>query len=204
MISRLLLVVVILVFMFCVIQRVRAEEKQDSTTQDKMMAKAMKLAQPGEEHKILEKLAGEWNVETKMWMNPGADPMILPGKSSAKMVLDGRFLYSEYSIDTDQMKGEGFFVTGFDRRHEMFTYIGFDTWGTYSVSASGTYDEKTKSITMYGEDDDPVMGHTQKYNLVISFNSDDTWKFEVIFLDKVHTQGADQFKMVEVNYIRAE
>lgn len=204
MISRLLLVVAILVFTFSAIQKVHAEEKQDSTTQKKMMAKAMKLAQPGEEHKLLEKLVGEWNAETKMWMSPGADPMILPGKSSVKMVLDGRFLYGEYSIDSDQMKGEGLFVTGFDRRHEIFTYIGFDTWGTYSVSASGTYDEKTKSITMYGEDDDPVMGYTQKYNLVFSFNSDGTWKFEVIFLDKVHTQGADQFKMVEVNYIRAE
>ncbi|MEE9553631.1 MAG: DUF1579 family protein [candidate division Zixibacteria bacterium] len=204
MISKLLSVVVIIGFIFCVFPNVRAEEKQDSTAQDEIMAKAMELAQPGEEHKLLERLTGEWNAETKMWMSPGADPMILPGKAGLKMILDGRFLYGEYSITSDQMKGDGLFVTGFDRRHEKFTYIGFDTWGTYSVSASGTYDEETKSITMYGEDVDPIMGHTQKYNLVFTFNSDDTWKFEVIFLDKVHTQGGDQFKMVEVNYIRAE
>lgn len=204
MIVRLLLTVVFATLVFCVSQGARAEEKQDSAAQNEMMAKSMELAQPGEEHKLLERLAGEWNLETTMWMSPGADPMILPGKSSAKMVLGGRFLYGEFTSDADQMEGGGLFIIGFDRRHEKFTYIGFDTWGTYSVSAEGTFDEETKSITMYGEDDDPVMGHTQKYDFVISFPSDDTWRFEVIFLDEVHTQGAGPFKMVEVNYIRAE
>ena len=70
--------------------------------------------------------------------------------------------------------------------------------------AAGTYDEETKSITMYGEDVDPVMGHTQKYDFVVTFTSDDSWTFEVIFYDEAHTQGADQFKMVEVTYTRAE
>jgi hypothetical protein len=204
MTARLFLAVVVPVLIFCVIQRVHAEEKQDSTIQDEKMAKAMELAQSGEEHKLLEKLAGEWNAETKMWMSPGADPMILPGKCGARMVLGGRFLYGEYSIDTEQLKGEGLFVMGFDRRYDKFTYLHFDTWGTYSVSASGTYDEETHSITMYGEDFDPVMGHTQKYNFVIYFNFDDTWKFELFSLDEVHTQGAEPFKMVEVNYLRAE
>jgi hypothetical protein len=57
---------------------------------------------------------------------------------------------------------------------------------------------------MYGEDNDPVMGYVQKYDFVITFSSDDSWKFEVIFYDEAHTQGAEQFKMVEVNYTRAE
>ena len=204
MIVRVLWAVVTTVIILGGCQGVNAQEREDTTSQDEMTAMAMELARPGEEHKLLEKLAGEWDAETKMWMTPGADAMILPGRFSAKMVLGGRFLHGEYSIDTGQLTGEGLFVMGFDRRSEKFTYIHFDTWGTYWISATGTYDEDTRSITMYGEDLDPVTGNTQKYNFAFHFNADDQWQFELFSLDEAYTQGAEPFKMVEVNYTRTE
>jgi len=58
-----------------------------------LMQKYQELSQPGEEHKKLAQLEGNWNYAVKMWMSPaGGNPMITQGKGEAKMVLGGRFL----------------------------------------------------------------------------------------------------------------
>ena len=67
-------------------QAPRAQEKSDSTTQDELMARAMELAQPGDEHKLLEKLAGVWDFEATQWPSPGAEASTYPGQADAKMV----------------------------------------------------------------------------------------------------------------------
>ncbi|UCG61252.1 MAG: TonB family protein [Candidatus Zixiibacteriota bacterium] len=199
-----ILILTAVTLVFCLGQLSIAQETPDSLTQGELMAKYMELAQPGEEHKMLEKLTGDWDFEAKMWATPGAEMAVYPGKAEGKMVLGGRFLYGEFTTEAGEMSGEGIFIIGFDRRYEVFTYVGFDTWGTYWASASGTYDSTTNSITLDGEDDDPVMGITQEYDFVITFISDDSWKFEIIYYDEAHTQGAEEFKMGEVVYTRAE
>ncbi len=93
------------------------------------------------------------------------------------------------------------FIIGFDRRHEEYTYVGYDTYGTYYVTASGSYDEETKAITMYGEDEDPVMGVTQKYDFIFRIVSPDKHIGEVVFKD-FRTPGQEPFKAVEVVYTK--
>ena len=70
-----------------------AQDMPDSAAQAEMMKKSMELAQPGEGHKMLERMAGEWVFESKMWMSADGEPMVIPGKASARMILGGRFLY---------------------------------------------------------------------------------------------------------------
>ncbi len=193
-----------LMLAFCLGGVLSAQETPDSPTQEEFMARAMDLATPGLEHKMLEKLCGVWDFEVTMWETPGSEAVVYPGKSEMKMVLGGRFLYGEFATEAGELSGEGIYIMGFDRYHEEFTYVGFDSWGTYFLTAGGTYDSVTNSITMYGEDDDPVMEVTQEYEFVVTFVSDDSWRFEVIYYDEAHTMGADEFKMVEVNYTRAK
>ncbi|MEW6412905.1 MAG: DUF1579 family protein [Candidatus Zixiibacteriota bacterium] len=181
-----------------------AQEASDSPTQEELMARAIELATPGDEHKMLEKLCGVWDFEATMWMQPGAEPVVYPGQSEAKLVLGGRFLYGEFTTEAGELSGEGIYIMGFDRWREEFTYVGFDSWGTYYLTAAGAYDSVTNSITLYGEDDDPVTGYAQQYDFVVTFVSDDSWRFEVIYYDEAHTMGAEEFKMVEVNYTRAK
>ncbi len=173
MIGPFLITGVLFVFLIA-IQGIGAREMPDSAAQQEMMARAMELAQPGDEHRLLEQLTGEWNHKTNMWMTADAEPLAFPGTASAKMVLDGRFLSGKFTTEAEEMSGAGLYIMGYDRRHEKFTYVGFDTWGTYSLSASSTYDEATNSITMYGEDADPILSHTQKYDFVVQFESEDT------------------------------
>jgi hypothetical protein len=137
-----------------------AQEKMN----EKEMEAYMELAKPGKEHKILESLTGTWNQELKIWHEPGKDPMVASGIAEGKMILGGRFVTTTSTSGEGDMKTEGLHILGFDRRHKKFTMVGFDNWGTYFVTAQGTYDKSTKTITMYGEDEDPIMGVTQKFN----------------------------------------
>lgn len=167
------------------------------------MQEMMALAQPGPEHKMLEKLVGTWEQTVKFWMKPGAEPSVMQGKSINKMILGGRFLQSDVTSGEGEMKMEGLNLMGYDRRHEHFTTIGFDTWGTYYVTGAGPYHEETKSIVMYGEDEEPTAGITQKYDIIVRLVDNDTYVTEVVFKDE-RTPDKSEFKMVEVTNKRVK
>ncbi len=179
-----------------------AQEKPSPQEQQEMMAKMMELGQPGPEHERLTQLVGEWSTDVKMWMNADGSPMIIGGSASIDTILGGRFIEGTFVTEGSMMDGEGLFIMGFDRRHETYSYVGFDSWGTYSVAASGEYDEATETITVSGTDEDPIVGFTQVYDMTLTFIDDDTWKFEVIMKGAEAIYGADPFTMVEVIYTR--
>ena len=167
------------------------------------MNEMMELAKPGPEHKMLEKMVGTWEQTVKLWMSPGAEPAEMKGQTINKMILGGRFLQSNISSGEGEMKMEGLNLMGYDRRHKHFTTVGFDTWGTYYVTAAGPYNEGSKSIVMYGEDEEPTMEMTQKYNIIVRFVDEETFVSEIIFKDK-RTPDESEFKMVEVTNKRVK
>ena len=167
------------------------------------MARVMQAAQPGPEHELLAKCVGEFENLHKIWMQPGGQPMTIEGHSINKLICGGRFLVSTTTLEVMGQAIEGVSIIGFDRRHNEFTISGYDTSGTYAVHASGPYDEATKTATMYGEDVDPIMGHTQKYNMIMEFKDDGTMRFDVVFLDHSHG-NTEPFKMVEVTTERVK
>ena len=167
------------------------------------MQEMMALAEPGPEHEILVKMAGTWEQTVKFWMKPGSEPSVMHGKSVNTMILGGRFLQSNVTGGEGEMKMEGLNLMGYDRRHKKFTTVGFDTWGTYYVTAAGPYDEKTKSIVMYGEDEEPTMGITQKYDIIVQIVDEDTYVTEIVFKD-ARTPDQKEFKMVEVTNKRVK
>lgn len=178
-----------------------AQEKPDEEAQAELMKMYMELANPGEEHKLLESLVGTWDTEVKLWGQPGQDPMTATGTAVNTMILGGRFLLTESTGGEGPMKLESLSITGFDKRHKKYTMVGFDTWGTYYVTAAGSYDDTTRTITMYGEDEDPVMGVTQKYDFIVRILSEDTYVEEIVFKD-FRTPNEEEFKAVEITYTR--
>ena len=101
------------------------------------------------------------------------------------------------------MYTETFNLAGFDRRHKKYTTIGLDTWGTYYVTAAGSYDDTTKTLKMYGEEEDPMKGFTQKYDFIVRFISSEKYSYEVVFYDFPTLVGVQkEFKMMEIVYNR--
>lgn len=159
-------------------------------------------AQPGEEHALMATLAGEWDQVLRLTPAPGAAVMTMEGTASSKMILGGRFLQTESTLHLPGMEGGSLSLLGFDRRSEEFNTIGMDTEGTYWVTAKGTYDEDTRTITMSGEDYDPIFGHLQEYDFRTRFVDDDTYVSEIWFKDAVHTRGGPPFMMIEITSTR--
>ncbi len=174
--------------------------ENEKLTMQEQQAKAAAMAAPGPQHKILEKLAGTWNVSMSYWMAPGQPATTFDYQQTSKMIIGGRFLQSNTDAEFMGQPMSTISIMGFDRRHNVFTTYGCDSWGTYCVAASGP--KEGNVITMYGEDEDPILGHTQKYNMVCTLIDRDTYKWEIYFIDMV--PGVKEFKMVEMVAKRAK
>ena len=179
-----------------------SQEKRSDAEKATLAAAYYELAKPGPEHKQLESLVGAWDQEVKYWMQPGKPPMTFKGTCQNRMILGGRFLLSESKSGEGPMAVENMIIVGFDRRNKKYTTVALDTMGTYWVTAAGPYDDSKKAIVMYGEDVDPALGHTQKYDIVTRVISPTQYITEIIFKDPEHTGGQKELKLVEVTHTR--
>ena len=85
----------------------------------------MKLAAPGAEHQRLGMLAGNWNLEVKMWPQPGAEPMVMTGTGTNEMILGGRFLKCESTSGEGEMKYDNLAILGFDNQTGKYIILDF-------------------------------------------------------------------------------
>lgn len=107
-----------------------------------MMAVA---AEPGENHKLLAKMAGEWEMTAKFVMSPGAEPEVSKGKSKNTLILGGRQLMSEVDLNMvfmgQEMPFSGFGLMGYDKVKGEFQSIWADTMGTGQTIQSGSLED---------------------------------------------------------------
>lgn len=162
----------------------------------------MAAAQPGPEHAELMKLAGTWDVEATFWPSPGAEPVRATFPAENQAMLGGRFLVSRASGELMGMPAEALTIYGFDRRHQRYTIVGFDSYGTYYVTAAGAMDPATRTVAMQGTDDDPITGMTQVYTMHLRLVDDDTYVADTVFHDAAHAGGGAGHKAVELTYRR--
>lgn len=178
-----------------------ASAQEPANAEQRRKMEAMMVAmQPGPEHARLARLAGRWDVALTMFSPGGGEPVMAAAVAENEMILGGRFLQSRVKGGQAPLAIESLVLTGFDRRHNRYTTVGFDTWGTYYVTAAGTMQDSL--ITMHGTDEDPIAGHTQVYDMNLRFVDEDTYVTDVTFTDQVHTQGQGSFKAVEAVYRR--
>ncbi len=167
------------------------------------------LARPGPEHERLRSLEGTWELTARWWLEPGAEPLEVRGTGTNRLILDGRFLemHSELSgnpyfrdDDGTPQPMESRVVYGFDRRSGEYTLVGFDTLGTYYVTASGTWDADRDAIVLHGEDEDPELGVKQEYDMHLRFEGDDRVAWDIVF----KTPEGGELKVMEVVSTRLE
>jgi len=165
---------------------------------DSLATETLKLALPGPEHELLKRIEGEFDATYRLWGTPGSAPTVFYSETKNRMILGGRFLESYSKVTEGMFRVESMSYVGFDRRHKKFTTIGMDTFGTYYITAEGTFDEEKSAIVFSGTDEDPVTGITQEFDIILKIISDDEYISEVIFKDDVMSQGTGAFRMVEI------
>jgi hypothetical protein len=180
---------------------VLAKEKKHEKQMDPqaMMEVWKKMATPGEPHKLLAGLAGSWTTTTKEWMEPGKPPTESTGTAEMKMLLDGRFLYQEF---TGNMMGQPFSGVGIDAYDNMtkkYVTAWMDTMGTGIFMMEGTASADGKTITLKGSHPEPGGGR-MTHRAVWKIVDSNTQTFDMY---GTH-HGGKEAKVLEIIYSRKQ
>lgn len=154
---------------------------------------------PGPQHERLAWFEGEWTTQASHWMGPG-EPQTSSGKSSMKMVLDGRFLHDHHESEWmgQPFSGKGF--TGYDNMAGHYVSYWFDSMSTGVFSGQGQFDADSNSYQYVSEYTDPTSpDNPTPVRYVMSIDGDDQFTFSW-FEDR----GEGEMKTMEIVYTRVE
>jgi len=175
-----------------------ADQKEDM---DKMkaeyMAKWTEYATPGEGHKVLENLVGSWDYSLKYWSSPDTPPEESTGTNEVKWILGGRFLEMNVTGTAMGQPFEGMGILGYDNAKKEYVNTWLDNMGTGIMSATGTYDPETKTMTEMGTYTDPMAG-TQQFKSVTKFVDEDHFTYEMY----TYAPDGSEFRNMEIKYTR--
>jgi hypothetical protein len=86
-------------------------------------------SEPGIGQKLLEKMAGDWDVAKTLYIR-SREPLRIKGECHQRMIHDGRFLKSEFVFEDSQGKTTGLGIIGFDVQTGKFTSAWTDSRST--------------------------------------------------------------------------
>ena len=173
------------------------DAKADAKAQEAMMADMMKYAAPGEVHAFLKPMEGKW--KTVNTMDKGDQKQTSEGTCERTWIMGGRFLQSKYSgMMMENMPFEGLEILGYDTRNNTVQSTWIDNMGTsMSNSSKGTIDIAKKTMTVYTDFFDPMVGKPKTYKMVTTFMDNNNCKFMMIG----NKDGKD-FTEMEIVYTR--
>ncbi len=159
--------------------RLQSDDKKAQEKPDPAMEAMIKAGTPGENHKLLEPIAGNWDVAGKFWMQPDAPPMESPSTCQRKWILGGRFLQEDVDGTFMGAPFHGLGFVGYDNVKKAYVSSWMDSMSTSIATSSGTADSSGKRFTFKGEYPDPVTGKDKKTRTLLSIEARDKHKMEV-------------------------
>lgn len=168
------------------------------SSQQEMMEAWLKLARPGEQHKLLEPLVGTFSAEVTTWEAPGAAPVKSTATSENRWVLGGRFVYQVVKGTFAGEPFEGIGYLGYDNAKKAFVGVWMDSLGTGFMTSEGTVDSTGKLFTFTSEVDDPVSGKKLKFRETLRVLEGGK------LVSEMFLTGPDgkEFKNMEIHYTR--
>lgn len=173
---------------------VAQEEKKSA--EEAMIDFYVEAARPVEEHKRLAELVGPWKVTTRLWFDPAGAPKVASGTGTGKMILGGRFLSLEADVKGD-LPSQSLSILGFDRRTNEYTLVGYDTLGTYYITAAGKYDPAEKGVVLRGSYAQPPTNEQVQYRFVWTASSPKEHLLTLYFLT-----GGKDVRVAETRFAR--
>jgi hypothetical protein len=152
---------------------------------------------PGDEHRILSRLAGEWSATITFPGQSASQSRSLTGIMRADTVLGRRFLEIKTSAAAGEASVDALTILGFDGRHDRFTYVGFDTFGTYYVTAEGQLNAARDELVLEGTDRESPT-RSKHFEVVFRFSSEDEFTQDIVF----HREDGGSFVVLSGRYVR--
>ncbi len=162
------------------------------------MAKMKEFSTPGEGHRVLDPLVGQWQYAMKWWMTADATPQESTGSSQAKWILDGHFLQEDVTGMSMGQPFTGMGVTGYDNLKKKYDSIWLDNMGTGMMISDGSYDAANKTLTFKGTFSCPIENGPRTSRGVLKITGDDSHTYEMYMTDK----DGKEFKAMEITYTR--
>jgi hypothetical protein len=131
-----------------------------------LSARAQEAPKPTKEHAALKQAEGVWDATVKF----GNDES--KGEYIAKMDSSGLWLITTFKGTFGGQMFEGHGIDGYDPEKKKFVGVWADSMAPSLMTTLGTYDEKTKTLTMEGTGPSPS-GPT-KMRMVSKFVDKDT------------------------------
>ena len=103
---------------------------------------------PGLGQKLLEKMAGFWEV-SKVYYPREGDPVRTSGQCRSTMIQDGRFLQTEFVFDQAEGKFTGLGIIGFEPETGRFTSFWVDSRQTRASVRQGREPFDGQKIVLY-------------------------------------------------------
>lgn len=154
---------------------------------------------PGEAHKVLASLVGDWDYAISLWMEPNEEPKVLVGSSRNSMIYGGRHLVQEYWGEAIGEPFLGQAITSFDNVRGEYSTVYVDNMSTGMMTSKGSYDAATRSITETGSFSCPVSGEKNiASRSVLTVEDADRYKYE-----SFNTYpGSPEVKLMEIKFVR--
>jgi hypothetical protein len=177
-----------------------AQEGEEMSPEEKeMMEIMMKYGTPGEGHKVLEPLIGEWDVTSKWWPGPGAPAEESEGSTKVEWILDGRYMMETYSGMMGEIPFTGIGIMGYDNYAEEYNSLWIDSYSTMFFLQTGTASEDGTLLTFEGTYDDMYTGQDDKESrIVIKLLDEDMRMMEMYDF----TEAGEEYMSMELTYTR--
>ena len=163
---------------------------------DAEMKAWMEAGTPGEAHKWMAKLAGEWETTMKMY-DPAMGESEGKGTMKVEMVLGGRFQHSFYKGEFMGQPFEGSGLMGYDNVGKKYQSMWADNMSTAMMSSAGDYNKDTHELTMLGAFTDPTTKKEIKTREVSKFIDENRWTMTFF-----HNKDGKESKVMEISYTR--
>ena len=175
-------------------------EAQMSPEEQAMMEKWQAYMTPGEPHAFLAKMAGQWEMKTKMWPGPGADPEESTGQAKMKMIMDGRYILEKIEGSFQGQPFHGMGITGYDNMKGEYWSTWVDSSGT-AISYSRGTEDADGVLHMSGTWASPNTPEGRPYRTETHTMSDDEYRMD--FYDSHPDAEGGEFMNMSMTYKRS-
>jgi len=176
----------------------KSESKDAGTSSESLVDALVRYAMPGEHHKLLEKMAGQWDMTIKYRMNSETPAVESQGTCERKWILGNRFLLEEFDGGALGLPFQGLAIYGYDSFQQRYTSAWVDTMSTAITTNLGTCQDACKLINFVGRHGDPWTGTMRPSRGITKLADDNRHVLELYEPDG----SGKEFKILEIVYTR--
>lgn len=166
-----------------------------------MMKKYEAAATPGEPHKILADISGNWKTMSQMWESADGKPQSSKGTADFKMILGGRWLQQEFKGTAMGKSFQGIGFIGYDNVKQKYETHWFDSMSTGSMKSEGDFDVSTKTLKDKGTMSCPISPNKMQ-DVRTEWQMVNKNKMIFSMFGKGPMTSGPEFKMMEIVYTR--